>query len=79
MTGKAEDTLEERAALRRARALVTMGKGFPPDTWKLITDPQEASKSMEALWELSCFVYNYPMDKPMDKTVVRMGKGFPDP
>jgi hypothetical protein len=79
MTSDADDTLESRAARRRSSAKVTVGSGFPPSEHILITDPAESQKSMEALWELSCFVYQYPMEKRMDKTVVRIGRGFPDP
>lgn len=63
MTSDADDTLEKRAARRRASAKVTTGVGFPPSENVLITDRVESQKSMEALWELSCFVYQYPREK----------------
>jgi hypothetical protein len=75
MTADDKTSLEERAASRRQRAHVTTGHGTPPSDWHLVTSPEEAKKSMEALWELSCFVYQCPPDKPMDKTIVRMGRG----
>jgi hypothetical protein len=74
MTPESESTLEQRAAQRRARATAVAGNGFPSHGWTLITDPVEAEKSLEALWELSCFLYGYPVDRRMDKSVVRMGR-----
>lgn len=71
------ETLEQRAARRRMHATVTMGNGEPTQTWTFISDPKQSALSVEALWDLSCFVFQYPVDKRMDKSVVRCGKGNP--
>jgi hypothetical protein len=71
------ETLEQRANRRRKVATVSVGNGEPPQNWTLITDPKQSAQSLKALWELSCFVFQCPVDKRMDKSVVRCGKGCP--
>jgi len=77
MSGDSNDGFAERAKARRENAVGPTGTGFPEQEYQLLKTPEESARSMEYLWELSCFTYGGPCNKAIDKSIGKTGFGTP--
>ena len=78
MTDFSDSEFRARVEQRRREAEGVLGKGFPEHVHTIPKTREEAKLSIEALWELSRFVYGVPCTIAMDKSVgmkeFRMGR-----